>query len=342
MPTIFSDLLTALRVRHTATYSDRRFRTMPFKTYFGLMKLLEEYGVECEGVRVASVNQLGDLPMPCIVRTRAGSVILTGVSKSAGTVSYMTQGVAERASLAELEAVATGEALVVKATEKSAEPQYCQHHIVEVSAVVKKWLFMILLGGIVVYLFIAGGLYSHVSTVLLTLFNGIGLTLSLMLMQKSTGFHNRHADAVCGVLQAGGCDSILKKKSSTFFGIVSWSEVGTAYFSISLGCLLLFPQYIGYLALCNLCCLPFTCWSIWYQKCHAKAWCTLCVSVQCTLWCLFFCYLGGGWLKEMFPLSWPFFILVAFYGVMLLGLNRLSPLLKRASSCPADNIPDLQ
>ena len=66
--------------------------------------------------------------------------------------------------------------------------------------------------------------------------------------------------------------------------------------------LLIFPQYINLLALCNLICLPFSFWSVWYQKIRAHAWCTLCLCVQSMLWLLFFCYLFGGWLHGLLPL----------------------------------------
>ena len=87
----------------------------------------------------------------------------------------------------------------------------------------------------------------------------------------------------------------------------------------------MFPQWIRYLALCNVCCLPFTFWSIWYQRFRAHKWCTLCVSVQATLWLLFFCYLSGGWLKGVFPLRIEFFVLGVTYLTVLLLLNRIMP-----------------
>lgn len=93
--------------------------------------------------------------------------------------------------------------------------------------------------------------------------------------------------------------------------------------------LLIFPEYTGYLALCNLICLPFSFWSIWYQKFRAKAWCTLCLSVQAILWLLFFSYISGGWLKDSFPLSINFFVLGASYLAVLLLLNRVSPMIDK-------------
>ena len=47
------------------------------------------------------------------------------------------------------------------------------------------------------------------------------------------------------------------------------------------------------------------------------------------LWLLFFCYLGGGWLKEAFPLRIEFFVLGLTYLGVMLGLNALMPMLDR-------------
>lgn len=179
-----------------------------------------------------------------------------------------------------------------------------------------------LLAAIFAYFFVTNGIYRQWSTVALTAFDLLGLWLTAMLMQKTLKIKSKAADHVCGILQAGGCDSILELKASSFFGIFKWSEVGFAYFSVSLAALLAFPGSIGALALCNVCCLPFTAWSIWYQKFRAKAWCTLCVSVQATLWLLFLCYLLGGWLSQALPLRLPTLVLAACYGATLLAINR--------------------
>ncbi len=43
--TIFTDFLTELEVPHTREYSDKQFENMPFKSLFGLSKLLGQYPV---------------------------------------------------------------------------------------------------------------------------------------------------------------------------------------------------------------------------------------------------------------------------------------------------------
>lgn len=325
-PDLFNDLLKELDVPHTAGFARQSFDSMTFKSWFGLSKLLREYGVECAGFRLDDVGAMSGLTVPFLASTKDGTIIVTAVGGD--SVTYLTQGVRETLPLEKLKGVFTGEVLLLSKLSNAAEPDYCSHRRDLFFGKAKKVCLALGVLFLFIFLFISNGLYKQVSTVLLTLLDIGGLYLTFMLVQKSLKIHNPHADAVCSVLDEGGCDSILETKASTFFGIFGWSEVGFAYFSVSLLCLLIFPQWIGYLALCNLCCLPFSFWSIWYQKFRAKKWCTLCVSVQATLWLLFFCYWGGGFLHEMFPLRIEFFVLGATYITVLLAINRLSPLIQ--------------
>lgn len=176
---------------------------------------------------------------------------------------------------------------------------------------------------------VVNGIYHHPALILTGLLDCAGLFFTFLLVQKSLHIKSKTGDAVCGVIEKGGCDDVLASKGSTFMGLFGWSEVGFAYFSVSLMALLLFPQAWGALALCNAVCLPFSFWSIWYQKTRVKAWCTMCLSVQATLWCLFFCYLAGGVLKEAWPPTAAVLALGAAYVGALLGLNRLMPLIER-------------
>ena len=260
--------------------------------------------------------------------TKGGFVIVT--STGPDTVDYITRGVGEAIPLDEFVKVWDGNVFLAYPTDDSKEPHHGLHARVEFFDHAKKWVLMaavILLFG---YLFVTQRLYASWSTILVCLFDIGGLWLTYQLVRKSLHIKSAAADRVCGVLEAGGCDSILETDASKFFGLFGWSEVGFAYFSVSLLGLLMFPEWIRYLALCNLLCLPFSFWSIWYQKFRARKWCTLCVCVQATLWLLFFCYLGGGWLKGLFPLQIEFFVLGLTYVAVLLGLNALMPLIDKS------------
>lgn len=321
--TIFTDLLRELDVPFTPAYSQKQFDGMPFPSLFGLGKLLKSYNVESRGIRLANPAGIAAVPVPFIARMTGGLVIVTAIDDD--RIDYLSQGMPESMPLDEFVKLWDGVAFQAFPGPGSAEPDYATHRFFMFVDKAKHVLLWVGLALLFLYLFVTGEIWRHVSTVLLTLLDLAGLYLCYLLVQKSLNIHNPHADRVCGVIQEGGCDKVLETKASTFFGIFSWSEVGFAYFSVSLLCLLMFPQYAGYLALCNVCCLPFSFWSVWYQKYRAHHWCTLCLGVQTTLWLLFFCYLGGGWLRDAFPLRIELAVLILTYGTVLLALNRILP-----------------
>lgn len=327
---LISDYLQALGVPHTDEYSEERMKNVPFKTLFGLSKLLAEYGVHSEAYMLEDKSEIVKITPPFLANTAVGEVIVTGLTPT--EISYLTQGVPETVTLDRFNEVWDGNVLLSFPEPDAAEPEYGLHSRVDFFMKAKKWILAFCAMALFIYLFIVNGIYMHVSTILISAIDLGGLYFTYLLVQKSLNIHNPAADRVCGVLQAGGCDSILETKASKFFGIFGWSEVGFAYFSVSLGALLLLPQLLPWLALCNLCCLPFTFWSIWYQRFRAHKWCTLCVCVQCSLWLLFFCYLFGGWLRMAWPISLNFFALgIAYVGVML-GLNAVMPLIENKDS----------
>lgn len=322
-PSLFSDFLAQLGVPHTVDYSDGRFAGMSFKSLFGLSKLLEEYGVPNEGVRISDKSEIRKLGVPFLAQTPEGFVIVTAVGDD--RVSYVTQGVAETVPYNAFVDAWTGVALLAYPDADAGEPDYRAHADIEMVKRSKVWVLWGCVAALFLYLFISNGIYRHVSTVILTLLNIAGVGATYLLLLKSQKVHSRFADRVCGVVEEGGCDDVLETKASSFFGIFSWSEVGFAYFSVSLLALLVFPGDIGYLGAINICCLPFSFWSVWYQKTRAKAWCTLCLSVQAILWLSFACYLAGDWLHGIFPLRMPFFVTGVCYVTVLLALNRVLP-----------------
>ena len=100
-------------------------------------------------------------------------------------------------------------------------------------------------------LFFLNGICGKVSTILLAAIDVAGLFVTYHLLLKSRNVHSDTGDRICGIIDRTGCSTVLKTSASSFFGLFSWSEVGVAYFSVSLLVLLLFPEYTGYLALIN-------------------------------------------------------------------------------------------
>lgn len=323
-PTIFTRFLGELGVPHTAGYSDCRFRDMTFNSLYGLSHLLKEYGVASTGLRVSDKTELTLIPTPFLAQTRGGVfVIVTEIDTVRDVVGYDSLGEKESVPVADFEQAWNGVALLAYPSDSSKEPDYGSHRLSDIVARLSKYALALAALVVFAYFFITRHVYDHISTVLLTLLDCVGLYFSFLLLQKSLHIRTAASDRVCGVLEEGGCDSIMELKVSKLFGVFSWSEVGFGYFGISLVTLLIFPHLWPSLALCNVCCLPYTFWSIWYQRFRAHHWCTLCVGVQSTLWLLFFCYLGGGWFKGSFPLHPDFFALIAVYVFTVLFLNML-------------------
>ena len=324
---IFTDFLAELGVPHTREYSDSQFEHMTFRSLFGFSKLLERYGIANEAIEVPDKEKaLGELPVPFLARFGETFVI---VRQKTGEECTVDDGIGHKAlaiKRADFIDGWSGVALIAYPGPGSAEPCYCRHSLFELAQRSKKWVLIAASAFIFLYLFISNCIYSHVTTVLLTLINAAGLFVTYELVLKSLNIHSDRADKICGLIDRTGCGSVLSTKASKFFGLFGWSEVGFSYFGVSLACMLVFPQYIGYLALVNACCCPFSFWSVWYQKYRAKAWCTLCLITQGCLWASLLCYTCGGWFAHSFPLHTEFAILCASYVAALLAINAVTPL----------------
>lgn len=331
--TIFTRFLKALGVPHTRSYADEQFRGMTFKSLFGLSHLLKDYGIPSEGWKLSDKGELDSLTPPFLAQRKDGVfVIVEELNKDKDIITYDQKG--ERKSEPTTEFIENFNGIILTAypDHNSAEPQYRSHALSETVALTSRYILVIAAIGVMAYFFITRGLWRHASIVIMTALDCLGLWLSYMLLQKSLGIHTSTSERVCGVLEKGGCDVITSSKASKLFGVFSWSEVGFGYFGTSLITLLLFPDMWPALAACNICCLPYTIWSISYQKFVAHHWCTLCVGVQATLWAIFFCNLAGGWIGKIFPLHFDLLVLAGVYVVSVLALNRLLSSFKRIIS----------
>lgn len=324
---IFTDFLADLGVPHTRQYSDVCFDDMTFRSLFGFSKLLDSYGIPNEALELPNkTDDIYKLPVPFLARTADSFVIVHEVASNYVVIDDGAGDTSRSLPVNDFIRQWTGVVLVAYPTQASTEPSYYRHHIFEMAARAKRWVLAAAAAFIFIYLFIANGIYAHASTVGLTLIFAAGLYVTYELTLKSLNIHSDTGDTICGLIDRAGCHTVLSTKASSFFGLFGWSEVGLAYFGVSLGCLLVFPRYLPYLALINACCCPFSFWSIWYQKYRAKAWCTLCLITQGCLWGALVCFAAGGWFSGAFPLYIEFFVLCATYVAALLAVNAISPL----------------
>lgn len=322
---IFADLLSLLYVPHTGRHADADFQAISFKSLFGFSRLLKSYGVDSESLQLPDKTDLHLLPLPFVASTVAGFVIVTAVS--ADRVDYIYYHKRESLPYREFADRFSGVVLIPHPHPEACEPQLREHRWQEFLEIGKRVALLLCLVLLLTFGFIYSGIGAHLSLIFLFATDIIGLAVCRLLMLKSRRVKNHTADRVCGILQKHGCDTVLEQKASSFLGIVKWSDVGMAYFAVSTLVLLIYPQYAGWLALANGCCLPFTVWSISYQKFKIKAWCTMCVTVQCLLWLQFLCFLFGGWWSSgILPLKVPLLLLIAGYVAATLTISFLTSL----------------
>lgn len=336
--TIFTRFLKALGVRHTNTYSDKRFEGMTFKSLFGLSHLLSDYGIDSDAWNLEDTAEVKALTLPYLAQKKNGVfIIVRSYDTSGNYATYDESGKLERVSIEQLKDSLNGIVMTAYPDRESIEPDYRTHAISDLVNSASSYLLIVSALVILGYFFITRKIYESPATILLALLDCLGLWLSYMLMQKSLGIHTATSERVCGVIEKGGCDVITNSAASKLFGIFSWSEIGFSYFSVSLVTLLVFPHLWPALALCNICCLPYTLWSISYQKFVAHHWCTLCVGVQLTLWLLFFSYLWGGMTARIFPLHFDLLILVSTYVLVVLFLHKIIEIFKNIPKNESDS-----
>lgn len=327
---IFSDFLTQLEVSHTPKYSENLFANMTFKSLFGLSRLLSTYNIPNQAFKISNIKELLQVPVPYIAQRSSSFVIVTdnSTNNDSGRVSWINNGREFSSSTDDFLKGCNGIILQAYPNEKSAEPDFKRHRFLDLAEMAKKWVLWGAIAIAVVFAFFADISYLSPAFFMLALVDIAGIGITRLLALKSMKVKSKTADDFCGVLQEHGCDHVLEDKASSFFGIFNWSDVGIAYFIVSFATLLLFPQAIGSLTLINACCLPFTVWSIWYQRFKIHTWCTLCVITQCLLWCQFFCYLLGGYWKFVFPLNIDLIPLICIYIFVMLGVNYICNLVK--------------
>lgn len=211
--------------------------------------------------------------------------------------------------------------------ERATEPDYTLHRRRCWFNTLMRWGIGVVAAFFVVYLFIINRIFDSWSATVALLLLGAGTYVSYLLILKESHVDSSAADRLCGVIQKEGCATVLATDGSSFMGVLPWAEVGLTYFIVSFLCLLLFPAHcLPLLAGISVLCLPYTVWSVSYQRFKAHAWCTMCLTVQSLFWALFAVYLLGGDFHGLFPLHWwTLGLMVAAYAMTLCTIHTIIP-----------------
>lgn len=289
------ELLERLNVKHTKSFSLKYYNQHPLKNnLYGISQMLSDYGIEYETLRFKDKKSvLYELPTPFIANVNNHFVLVDEINIS--NVEYLDNNKKTIVSIDKFLTQWSGIGLFAEPSKTSIEPNYSHNRKEEIIKTIERSALVVVVVILLGISFATSNIGNRPGIYVSLLLNIIGMYVSYLLLLKQLHIHNNIADRVCSVFQGkSDCNDLLNLNASKLFGIISWSEIGLSFFISNLVIISFFSFLYPYIALINICALPFTVWSIWYQKFKAKVWCPLCLIVQLLLWALFIVnYLSG-------------------------------------------------
>lgn len=322
----YTTLFNILGVRYSHKYLMDLVQRVPHHdSLYGLGYVLTEYNIPYECVRITSKSDLSYNDTPCIVVLNGTFAIITRISDE--DVTYVSANHPSHISRAAFDERWNGIVMLLHPDKHSIENNYNYHTKLDTQTTIK----CIGICVSVLLLFLASLLNMHTTwaKVLLLGVNLLGVYCAYLLLQKQLHIPNKLADKICGLAKESHCESVTESDGATIFGLVKLSEVGFGFFLTNLVVLLAFPNSAFWLAIYATCVLPFSFWSIWYQRYKAKSWCVLCLSTLALMWLQAGIYLIGGVYSSM-PGSWVVPITIgAAYVLSVLLTNKLMSVLEQ-------------
>jgi protein-disulfide isomerase len=318
-------LLSHLGVKYTYQYADKLFNEHPHKyNLFGLSKMLSNYNVENTGVKISNKTEaIHELEIPFIAHIGSDFIVVYKITTE--KVFYIWNKKDLSVSIEEFCKMWTGIILYTEPDENSIEPDYNAHREKEVFISVQKIaLFTAMLLALIV-VFVKNDLYKEVVYYLLATVSLAGIYVGYLLILKQMHIYSEYADKICSLFSKSDCNNVLESDAAKLGGVIGWSEIGLGYFVTNTLITICVPGLLSYMALINILALPYTVWSIWYQKFKANQWCPLCLIVQLLLWSIFLINLLFG-VIHISGLNMTDGLLVGFlYLIPMLFINMLIP-----------------
>jgi len=324
---IFISFLELLKVKHTISFSDKYFREHPHKyNLFGLSKMLSDYGIENKAFKTDKKEEaIKTLEAPFIAHAGGDFVVVSKITDA--EIHFLWQGQNINITLESFLKSWTGTILLAEASKHSIEPDYKENLKKEWASTFQKQGLLLATGLLATGFFIQNRIYENIGWVFIFLVNLLGIYVSYLLVQKQLHIHSEYVDKICSIFKQSDCNNVLESKAAKLGGIIGWSEIGLGYFISNIFIILLFPCLLSYLAIINIFTLPYTVWSIWYQKFKAKQWCPLCLSVQVLLWAIFVTNLAFAFIQFPAFKTEELLLTGIIYFIPPVTINLLIPLI---------------
>jgi len=328
---VFLDLL---KVKHTQEFSNRFFNEHPHKyNLLGLSEMLSDFGIENAATRIEDKEKdIVEIQTPFIAHFGGDFAVVHQVESD--KVSFIWRGSDHVLPVAEFIEAWSGVVLLAESSEKSVEPSYKEHKKSERLSFLKRAALFTACGLIMLLTLFSSpyplqrGIIQLLSYSVILLLNLTGVYISYLLLLKQMHIQSQYADKICSLFKQQDCNNVLESPAAKLWGIFGWSEIGLGYFGANVLLLTFSPFTLHLLALINIFALPYSFWSVWYQKTKARQWCVLCLIVQVLLWAIFIANGLLGYI-QMPAFNFQELLTLIFigscYAAMVLGINLLVP-----------------
>lgn len=334
---ILTIFLSYLNIRYTDLFADKLFNEHPNKyNLLGCSQMLSIYKIKNTGIKFNNKeNAIQDLHTPCIAHIGTDFVVIHKIES--GIVHFWNKQ-HFKLGINDFCRIWTGGVLYAESIEKSKEPNYSNNYRKSIFFQIQKAIVIVALSAILTIVFIHNNLYSDLKFYLLVFLNLAGVYIGYLLVIKQLSIHSKYADKICSLFRKNDCNNILESDVAKLNGVIGWSEIGLGYFIANSMTIVCFPHLLIYVALINILTLPYTAWSIWYQRFKAKQWCMLCLIVQLLLWGIFFINILFGIIRftELDIISANTLFVCFLYLLLILLINILVPNLGKLAR--AENI----
>ncbi len=320
---LLTRLFETQNIQYTRKGLERTIRETPYNpSLISVSHILSKYNISHPCVEFMNKEDITEDECPCFIVFENGFAIVESITNESVTLYVQQKGLIEISRDVFLKKW-NGVAMLVKPDKQSGEMYYDYRHKAQQkfrlksAALVSALVVMSLIAAI--FNPLAGRWVLWVALAI----NLLGVGVAYLLLQKQLHIPNKFADKLCGIAKESHCENVTDSDGGSLFGLVKLSEVGGGYFLVNTIALLFAPGTLFYLAVVSVCVLPFSFWSIWYQKYKAKSWCVLCLCTLALMWTQAIVYTAGGAFSQ--PGTQPIFVisLIAGYVVAVLSINRI-------------------
>lgn len=327
MMAIVEQILQGLRIPYTKEYLKNMVDIHPFKhSLYAISTVLNSYGIKTDSVRLSQKKEITEIPLPAVVLWDNRFAIIQKV-----TTDVITLRTAENktiiAPFADFIEKWNGVVMLIENTENAAEPDHKANLHRERLSKTKNFGIIACASIFAIIAFISTPLHGSWAWWLLIVSNIAGLFITTLLLQKQLHINTSLTDSICGLIHQKDCDTVTESDGGTLLGMVKLSEVGFSFFAVNLLTLMFFPRVLFWMSVINLVVLPFTFWSVWYQKFKVRSWCALCLMTLCIMWISGIIVLAGGFLSFPSGEIVGCISIVCGYVLATLLINRLMKIL---------------